>query len=76
VLDLSIGLRYYSEAKEVRFASLADCGQRKLRNTGAGVVVTSAPPDSGRHGIAEFLVRSDGGEFFSKLNNLPRCANK
>jgi len=63
VPDLSIHLRYYSEATEARFTSNADCGRRELRNTGAGVIVARAPPDWGRHSIAEFLVRSEGGDF-------------
>jgi len=51
---LSIHLRCYSEATEVRFASYVDCGQQELRNAGAGLVVTHAPPAWGRHGIADF----------------------
>jgi hypothetical protein len=37
---------------------------------------THTLPALGRHGIEEFLVRPEGGEFSSKFNNLPRGAKK
>jgi hypothetical protein len=33
---------------------------------------TRAPPEWGRHGIAEFLVRSEGARIYCDINELPK----
>jgi hypothetical protein len=72
VPDLSIHLRCYSEPTEARFASNADCGHENYATPATALLLRARASRLGRHGIAEFLVRSEGGRIYCDINELPK----